>query len=145
MGFLKNFFAHKDDSQKELAKLKRQIDSFMRPSRGLLGERLLKVPEMRQRYALFALGAIKALIKEPDPDDTRALAVLVMHLKDVEEMHEHEASRLVNVAMEQQWLEAEQALIAAAAGAITDWLGDNAGEAVTVLSQHLKDDSIRPF
>jgi hypothetical protein len=142
MGFLKNYFGSKDEQQKELAKLQRQIDSFMRPSRALVDPRDLTIPEKRTRYAVFTFGAILGLGGDQELDETRALAILVMHLNSLESIHEREVSHLVGQCLERRQGTAEAGWLNAGVAAVREWLSGDSGDAVARLAEIMRDSEV---
>lgn len=142
MGFLKNFFLDRDEQQMELAKLQRQIDSFMRPSRAQVDGREMTIPEKRQRYALFTFGAICGLMEtkgDEECDETRILAVLVMHFKGLDDMHEQDASYLINRCIELKHDPERATTIQAGRQAALQWASGDAGTAIDALAAVMQD------
>ena len=138
MGWLDRLVGrHHNQQTRKLDTLLERLEALMRPSLSLVDTRDLTIPEKRKRYALFTCGAVSVLASHADLNETEALALLVRYLHSTGRWHEPEISRMVSLCVESTDAEASPAAMAAGAQAMVDWLNDEAGTAVSGLSQLL--------
>ncbi|MCP4042773.1 MAG: hypothetical protein GY731_12600 [Gammaproteobacteria bacterium] len=132
-------FGRRKDPARELEKLKRKVESFMRPSSALVDSRDLTIPEKRRRYTLFIYGAIGSLTASQGLNETHRLALLAMYLGSVKGMHEREINYLVGCCTTLTEQPDDEKSIRSGTQAMEEWLSDKPGDAVSRLAETLRE------
>ncbi len=138
MGWFESLFGrHANQRARKLEALVERLEALMRPSLSLVDSRELTIPEKRERYALFICGAVSALARREDLNETEALALLVKFLRSTGRWHEQEISRMVGLCAASTSSEESPSGVSSGERAMAHWLNGEAGTAVSELSQFL--------
>jgi hypothetical protein len=140
MSFLRRLLARRQADRREIGRLAARLQSFFRPALSLVDTRELTIPAQRERYALFAYGAARALAESRGLGETEALALVVILLRAGERprLSEQEVSHLIGRAMTLAREPAGAPAYAAGGEAMTEWLAGEAGGAVRRLAETLR-------
>ena len=138
MGWFESLFGrHANRQARKLEALVERLEALMRPSLSLVDSRDLTIPGKRERYALFTWGAVVALARHEDLNETEALALLVKFLGSTGRWHEQEISRMGGLCATSTNAEGNRSGVSAGERAMAHWLNGEAGTAGSELSQLL--------